>query len=144
MFSILMTSLTDTPLILQWEVWLTLLFGLKGLTIGSNVSRSVVVLRVSWTLVSRNSSSTSNGVGGLQPCELYKWMVICLSFYYCCLGNSLENTTAISLQIESGIIWIYDHCIHDRVILGVKTCEGHHWCKTKRTKRAKQRREEQQ
>ena len=31
MFSILMTSLTDTPLILQWEVWFTSLLGLKGL-----------------------------------------------------------------------------------------------------------------
>ena len=32
MFSILMTSLTDTPLMLQWEVWLRSLLGLKGLT----------------------------------------------------------------------------------------------------------------
>ena len=31
MFSILMTSLTDKPLILQWEVWLRSLLGLKGL-----------------------------------------------------------------------------------------------------------------
>ena len=31
MFSILMISLTDKPLILQWEVWLTSLLGLKGL-----------------------------------------------------------------------------------------------------------------
>ena len=30
MFSILMTSLTDKPLILQWEVWLRSLLGLKG------------------------------------------------------------------------------------------------------------------
>ena len=32
MFSILMTSLTDKPPILQWEVWLASLLGLKGLT----------------------------------------------------------------------------------------------------------------
>ena len=32
MFSILMASLTDTALILQWEVWLTSLLGLKGLS----------------------------------------------------------------------------------------------------------------
>ena len=31
MFSILLTSLTDKPLILQWEVWLRSLLGLKGL-----------------------------------------------------------------------------------------------------------------
>ena len=31
MLSILMTSLTDTPLILQWEVWLGSLLGLKEL-----------------------------------------------------------------------------------------------------------------
>ena len=30
MFWILMTSLTDQPLILQWEVWLRSLLGLKG------------------------------------------------------------------------------------------------------------------
>ena len=33
MFSILMTSLTDKPLILQWEVWLRSLLGLKGLNV---------------------------------------------------------------------------------------------------------------
>ena len=32
MFSILKTSLTDKPLILQWEVWLISLLGLKGLS----------------------------------------------------------------------------------------------------------------
>ena len=42
MFSILMTSLTDKPLILQWEVWLRSLLGLEGLnklrTTGSNIA----------------------------------------------------------------------------------------------------------
>ena len=33
MFWILMTSLTDKPLISQWEVWLRSLLGLKELTI---------------------------------------------------------------------------------------------------------------
>ena len=32
MFSILMTCLTDKPLILKWEVWVRSLLGLKGLT----------------------------------------------------------------------------------------------------------------
>ena len=36
MFSIVMTSLTDKPLILQWEVWLRSLLGLEGLTLISN------------------------------------------------------------------------------------------------------------
>ena len=39
MFSILMTSLTDTPLILQWEVWLASLLGLKGLIGFDHVDR---------------------------------------------------------------------------------------------------------
>ena len=37
MFSILMTSLTDKPLILQGEVWLRSLLGLKGLIIYDNL-----------------------------------------------------------------------------------------------------------
>ena len=47
MFSILTTFLTDKPLILQWEVWLRSLLGLKGLN-GWRTVNAHLLMVVSW------------------------------------------------------------------------------------------------
>ena len=70
MFSILMTSLTDTPLILQWEVWLWSLLGLKGLTEKATILPQLSVYS-HWRRVRETEIKSSQGNLFTHPLYYY-------------------------------------------------------------------------